>query len=559
MRRTRWAALLCLWTVPGAAGCGGADREVEHALEARLASDKPPPFLRGVRWSLVRQVYQDREHRPVWVRGAHLDGRARALVRALCEAGGEGLRPADYDLSGLRDALGWRKQGDEKRHATDRADLDLRLTALLLGLGTDLLSGRLDPRTVDDGWYLRTRRASADSTLRAAFLKDDSADLLESLRPRQKEYEELLDALDDLRKIAADGWPTVPPGKPLARGDRGPRVAALRERLWRSGDLEGRKDADPVFDHAVAEAVARFNARHGLPPDSTVGPASLSALNVPVQRRILQVELNLDRLRWLPADFEKRYVLVNIPDYHLYAYDGGRIRFEQRVIVGDEYRSATPVFADSMTYLVFHPEWNVPSSILVNEMLPRLREGKYDLAAHGLELLDTVGNSVVHDPSGIDWDDVDSTALPYRLRQKPGPRNALGRMKFMFPNRFNIYLHDTPDRELFDRRQRTLSHGCVRVEDPRQLAVFVLDGQQGWGERRVSEVLEDSVEAGSETVKLERPVPVYLLYLTAFVRDGELHFRNDPYGKDRRALGRLGKPTLEEPAVCAELERLIGD
>jgi len=430
---------------------------------------------------------------------------------------------------------------------------------MMLAFGTDLLAGQLDPRTVDDGWYLRARRSSVDSTLRAAFREDGFPDLLKSLRPQQKEYRELVEALDDYREILrGGGWPTVPPGKALHRGDRGERVAALRERLRVTGDLDAPADAKPVYDDEVARAVARFQVRHGLEPDSGVGRATLSALNVPVETRILQVELNLDRYRWLPAEFEKRYLLVNIPDFHLRAYDDDREVFEQRVIVGDEYQNATPVFADSMTYLVFRPEWNVPSSILVNEMLPKLREDIYDLAAHGFEVVDTQADSVVRDPSSIDWDDVDSGELSYRVRQRPGENNSLGLVKFMFPNRFNIYLHDTPSRKLFDRPVRTLSHGCVRVEDPVQLADFVLDGQEGWDEGKVREAMEDSKAKRGRTVSLEHPVPVYLLYLTAFVRDGELHIRNDPYGKDRRAMRRLGKPALDEPPICEELDRLLG-
>ena len=348
----------------------------------------------------------------------------------------------------------------------------------------------------------------------------------------------------------------MPAGEALRRGDGGERVAALRERLRATGDLDAPADAKPVYDDEVARAVARFQVRHGLQPDSGVGRATLSALNVPVEHRILQIELNLDRYRWLPAEFEKRYLLVNIPDFHLRAYDRGREAFEQRVIVGDEYQNATPVFADSMTYLVFRPEWNVPSSILVNEMLPKLRDEVYDLAARGFEIVDSQGE-VVRDPSSIDWDDVDTAESTYRVRQRPGENNSLGLVKFMFPNRFNIYLHDTPSRTLFDRPVRTLSHGCVRVEDPVQLADFVLDGQEGWDEGKIREAMEDSTAKRGRTVSLEQPVPVYLLYLTAFVRKDELHIRNDPYGKDRRAMRRLGKPALDAPSICEELDRLL--
>ncbi len=350
----------------------------------------------------------------------------------------------------------------------------------------------------------------------------------------------------------------MPPGKPLARGDRGERVAALRERLRATGELHASKNAEPVYDDNVAEAVARFRVRHGLQADSIVDGATLSALNVPVERRIMQIEVNLDRYRWLPAEFEKRYLMVNIPDFHLYGYEGGRERLEQRVIVGEEYQNATPVFADSMTYLVFRPEWNVPSSILVNEMLPKLREDIYDLAGHGFEVVDTQADTLVRDLSSIDWDDVDPAQLPYRVRQRSGESNSLGLVKFMFPNRFNIYLHDTPSRKLFDQPVRTLSHGCVRVEKPVELADFVLDGQGDWDEKSIREAMEDPKATRGRAVSLERPVPVYILYLTAFMRGGELHFRNDPYGKDRRAMKSLGQPLLEEPAICPELERLLG-
>ena len=540
------------------AGCEGRiDREVEEQIRGRVADKQPPAFVRGVRWSLLQQVYADREHRPIWLRGTRPEGRARELVRRICRSGEEGLRPGDYDLAGLRTALERLKQ-EKRPDPAALAALDLRLTTLLLGFGTDLLSGRLDPRAVDDGWYLTTRRSSVDSTLRAALRDDDSPDVLERLRPKQKEYDELVDALDEYREILRKGgWGTVPPGPALKSGDRNERVAALRRRLHATGDLGSGKESDQL-DKDVAGAVARFRVRHGLSADSTADKATIGAMNVPVETRIRQMEINLDRYRWLPAEITKRYVLVNIPDYRLYAYDGGKLRFEQRVIVGDQYTNATPVFADSMTYLVFRPEWNVPSSILAREILPRLQDDDdYDLAAQGLEVVDSAGR-VVKDPSEIDWDDEDTNDLHYRIRQKPGPTNALGRVKFMFPNRFNIYLHDTPGRKLFERERRTLSHGCVRVEDPVQLAGFALDGQDGWDQDRIDEALDDSVKPKSQLVSLKRPLPVYLLYLTAFVRDGAVQFRNDPYGKDRRAMGRIPAPALEPPTVCEEVDRLLG-
>jgi murein L,D-transpeptidase YcbB/YkuD len=558
MRRVLRTASTCLVLLAGIAGCGGdLEDAVRQEIRIRVSSTKAPDYVSGAPWRLVRQVYRDHEERPLWSKGGRPLGRARELVASICDAQREGLRPADYDLEGLRGAVRALK-AREHAGAPEIAALDIRLTAMMLAFGADLLGGRLDPRTVDDGWYLRARRSSVDSTLRVAFKQEGFLGMLDGLRPRQKDYRELVEALEKYRELARKGgWPKVPPGKPLERGARGDRVAALRERLRATDEFDAPKDAEPIYDDEVAKAVARFQVRHGLPPDSVVDRATLSGLNVPVETRILQIEVNLDRYRWLPAEFEKRYLLVNIPDFHLRAYEGGREKFEQRVIVGDEYQNATPVFADSMTYLVFRPEWNVPSSILVNEMLPKLREDIYDLARHGFEVVDTQADTLVRDLSSIDWEDVDTAELPYRVRQRPGEANSLGLVKFMFPNRFNIYLHDTPSRKLFDQPVRTLSHGCVRVEKPVELAEFVLDGQDDWDEGTIREAMEDPRAVRGRTVSLERPVPVYILYLTTFMRDGELHFRNDPYGKDRRAMGRLGKPLLEEPAICEELERLL--
>ena len=351
----------------------------------------------------------------------------------------------------------------------------------------------------------------------------------------------------------------MPAAKKLALGGKGPSVEALRRRLEATRDL---RDAGgkPIYDDEVALAVAKFQERHDLPPDGTAGPATLAALNVPVETRIRQIELNLERFRWLPSDFGPRYILVNIPDYRLYAYDDRKEALTMRVIVGDEYGSATPVFADSMTYLVFRPQWDMPRQILVDEVIPKVRENIYYLAQHGYEVIDTARNEVVADLSSIDWSGLDSTNITFRVRQKAGAGNALGNVKFMFPNRFSIYLHDTQTRQLFQQRERTMSHGCVRVEDPVKLAGYVLRGQGDWSEEKIREAMQptDSSEVEPVPVDLEQPVPVYLVYLTAFMRGGVLHFRDDPYGKDARVMSRMGKPALFDRSECKELEELAG-
>jgi L,D-transpeptidase YcbB len=549
-------ASACVVTVLGVGACRRDDptaKQIQVTLSSANAASTG-----SARLELVRHVYRDRDYRPLWIDGRKVNGQARDLIETLCHAEREGLRAADYDLAGLRTELEQLRDAENPEPAA-LAALDLRLTRSFLDYGADLLAGRLDPQAVDNGWYIRARRAAIDSTLRSALSHNDFDDMIAPLRPRQHEYKELLQALADYRELQAKGgWGTIAEVSRLKRGDEGPWVGALRYRLQATGEL--RKAAGkPVYDEDVAVAVAHFQERHGIPADSSVGPATLAALNVPVESRIRQIELNLERYRWLPSDFGKRYILVNIPDYRLYAYDGGKERLTMRVIVGDEYGNATPVFADSMTYLVFRPQWEMPRRILVDEVIPKVRENIYYLAQHGYEVVDTARNEVVADPASIDWSDLDTTNLYFRVRQKAGAGNALGNVKFMFPNQFSIYLHDTPTDHLFDKQRRTLSHGCVRVEDPVKLAGYALDGQKGWGDDEIREAMgpADSTEdVKPTTVDLEHPVPVYLLYLTTFMRDGELQFRDDPYGKDRQAMARMGQPAAADRSQCKALKEL---
>ena len=557
MTRATLLALVCVIGLATAA-CH-QDGSTDEAIRTMVSKKNPPASLKGARWKLVRQVYADREYRPLWLDADRLRGDTRDLIETLCHAEREGLRAADYDLAGLRTEL---ETLEKTKHPDPKtlAMLDVRLTRRFLDYGADLLAGRLDPQAVHDGWYIKARRAGIDSVLRSSLRSKNFDDMMAPLRPRQREYTEMVEALESYRELQAKGgWPRVPAAGKLALGMKGTPVEALRRRLAATGELKD-GGGKPVYSDDVALAVAKFQVRHGLPPDGTVGPATLAALNVPVETRIRQIELNLERFRWLPSDFGSRYILVNIPDYRLYAYDDGKEALTMRVIVGDEYGSATPVFADSMTYIVFRPQWDMPRQILVDEVIPRVRENIYYLAQHGYEVIDTARNEVVADPSAIDWSGLDSTNIPFRVRQKGGAGNALGNVKFMFPNRFSIYLHDTPTRHLFQQRERTMSHGCVRVEDPVKLAGYVLGGQGDWTEAKIRDAMQpaDSGDVEPVPVDLEQPVPVYLVYLTAFMRDGALHFRSDPYGKDARVMSRMGKPSPADRSECKELEELAG-
>ncbi len=557
MTRVLRLSCACVALLLAAHGCHPDDPS-SGAIRSALTTAVAPPSLRTSRWKLVQRIYSDRDYRPLWTTGPKLNRQARDLIETLCHAEREGLRAADYDLAGLSAEL--TRLHQEKDPAPRLiAALDLRLTQRFLDYGADLLAGRLDPQAIDNGWYIRARRAAIDSLLQASLRAEGLADVIEPLRPHQREYKEMVKALEQYREIQAKGgWPLVPGARKLARGSDGPAVRALRKRLDATDDL-GYAWGRTVYDDRVAAAVARFQERHGIPVDSAVGPATLKALNVPVESRIRQIELNLERYRWLPSDFGQRYILVNIPDYQLYAYDDGKQVLTMRVIVGDEYGHTTPVFADSMTYLVFRPQWDIPRRILVDEVIPKVQEDIYYLAKHGYEVVDTARNVVIADPSAIDWSDLDTTEIHFRVRQKAGIDNALGNVKFMFPNQFSVYLHDTPTDRLFERSKRTLSHGCVRVEDPVKLAGYVLADQGDWTEPKIREAIARP-KAGQTvapiTVDLKQPVPVYLVYLTAFMRDGVLHFRDDPYGKDSRVVRRMGMPAAADRSECGQLEEL---
>ena len=539
------------------AGCS-KDRGEETTAQLRRAAsvERAPEYLPRARWKVVRAVYGDREYASLWLDGDRLNGRGRDLVEALCRAAAHGLRPGQYDLPGLLKDLESLK--DDGATAEELARLDLRLTSLFVDFGADLLAGQVDPRVVDSGWYIKERRAQVDSTLRVAARAEAFEAMLAPLLPGQPEYAQLVRGLASYRALAArGGWPAVPAGGALRPGATGPRVAALRARLAASGDLDATQSTGDAYDAALKAAVAHFQARHGLKADSVATPATLAAANVPVERRIQQLELNLERIRWLPKAFGDRHILVNIPDFALRAYDGGEEVLNMRVVVGKQYESATPIFADTMSYVVFRPYWNVPAGIVREEIVPKMRENTQWIAANNYELVDPKNDSLVIDPGTIDWEGVDTATFDYRVRQKPGPTNSLGKVKFMFPNQFDIYLHDTPSKSLFSRTERDFSHGCIRVEHPDRLARYVFSGAGGMSEAEIREAMSGEE---SRTVTVKNRLPVYIVYLTAFARGGALHFREDIYGADRRALARL-RPTRRDAvaSTCEAIRTLVGD
>jgi murein L,D-transpeptidase YcbB/YkuD len=383
----------------------------------------------------------------------------------------------------------------------------------------------------------------------------DSTDFLAYLAPDPPRYLGLRRVLQRYREIVGSGgWPRLAQGPILREGDHDPRVAVLRRRLAVEGDLSDVGPAEApgaeIFDAALSRAVRRFQTRHGLEADGLVGRRTRAALNVAAEARLEQIMINMERWRsmaWAPRD---RFLLVNIAGFSLEVIEGRHVLFDMRVIVGRPTRP-TPVFSDIMTYIDFNPTWTVPRRIAERDILPEVRKDIGYLARHNIRVFVGRGGSASEiDPELVDWPGLPPDKLPIVLRQDPGPGNALGRVKFMLPNPYEIYLHDTPQRKLFKRAKRAFSSGCVRLERPLDLAEYLLAGQEGWSRSEIEEVI---AQGKTLTVPLARPVPVHITYATAWAADdGRVHFRDDIYRLDTAFAGSPPASSSER-ATLAEL------
>ena len=479
--------------------------------------------------TLLPAFYESRNFRRAWSDGS----RAEALLRAIRDSERDGLDPSDYH----RDAL----EAAAKSKPEDELGLDLIRTDALIRLGYHILFGKVDPASFDPDWnYERVIQGfDAVRELEDLLAAPDLAARLDSEKPSHPIYVGLRAALARYRALRdAGGWPRVPAGAPLKPGAADVRVRVLRARLAATEDLPSTEVEAPAgseaYDESLAAAVRRFQARHGLNEDGVVGARTLEELNVSVAKRIDQLRVNLERGRWLLRDIGRTFLAVNVAGYRLVYVKDGAIAWETKVQVGKPYR-ATPVFRSEISYLVLNPTWTVPPGILRNDIIPEQRRDGGTLERKGLRVFDRSGQEV--SPSAVDWS---ARSFPYTVRQDPGPTNALGRVKFMFPNEHNVYLHDTPSRNLFESDDRAFSSGCIRVEDPLKLAELLLAGQSNWNRQTIDRV----VAAGeTRTVTIKPRVPVLLTYWTAWVRaSGELQFRRDIYGRDPEVSAALNAP-----------------
>ena len=476
--------------------------------------------------------YQRRDFAPAWSDGSALQPRTGELFAALAAAPDDGLRAEDYRLAALQ-----RLAAAEHGNPSDLAELDLLLSNAFLTFAGDLRNGKVNPAALYPDCALGRDITDLATILEEALQANRVRPALAALAPPGPGYQMLRAALKRYRALAQQpGAAPVPPGSTLRLGDRGERVAALRARLAEAADADNAPRsplpaASPdLFDAPLAEAVRAFEARHGLEEDSVAGRGVLAEVNQQAADHVRQIEVNLERWRWLPHDLDgpigpgilgRRHVLVNIAAFHLEAVEEGKTVLEMRVIVGKPY-TRTPIFSSAMNAVVLNPSWSVPANIAAHELFPKARKDPSYFQREGYEVL----------PGS-------------RVRQKPGPKNALGRIKLVFPNRFDVYLHDTSAPALFGRTQRTFSHGCIRIEKPFDLAVWALRDDPRW----TPEAIRAAIDTGRErSVPLPAKIPVHVAYWTAWVGDdGVLRLGRDVYQRDAQ-LARLLAGTAPKEA-----------
>lgn len=480
--------------------------------------------------------YRDGGYAPLWV-GSQPRQRARraALFAALAQAGANGLPAARYRVGTLR------RQFDRADSAHARAEAEVALSRAFLQYARDVQTGLLVPSRIDRGIARLPPYRDRGSYLRA-LAQSNPAAFFRALPPDTAEYRALRAEKQRLeRLIVRGGWGTAVPASGLKPGESGPAVAALRARLTAMGYRVGGGDS---YDAGLAAAVRRFQIVHGLAPDGIAGRNTMAEINRPAAARLAAVVVAMERERWLNSDRGRRHVLVNLAGFSARIIDDGRETLRTRAVIGQNAAGRrSPEFSDMMEYLVFNPSWYVPRSIATQEYLPLLKKNPYALGR--FEITDAAGRRISR--AETDFSGYSAASFPFSMRQPPGPDNALGQVKFVFPNRFSVYLHDTPHKQLFDREIRAFSHGCIRLADPLRFAYVLLKPQDRDPEAFMRRILA----TGEETkVILQSPVPVHLIYRTALSEaDGTMGYRRDIYGRDAKIAAALRRAGVALGAV----------
>ncbi|SDO53653.1 L,D-transpeptidase family protein [Desulforhopalus singaporensis] len=480
-------------------------------------------------------IYHETGGQPLWVGVDGVGDRAAVILDYLARSDLEGLDPSDYEVDELQRL--W-----NAREVQQLARLDTLLTYNLVKYIHDMSYGQIKYRAVDPALFAEAGNEEFDpfAAIDTAMKIPDLKKYLESLAPRHQYYENLKEALRYYRALAKQNdFERIGGGKLIRPGDTDTRLVPIQKLLMTKKELGEDHQLVESYSPELVRAVTGFQSKYGLEPDGIIGPKTLGAMNLSFGELIMKIRVNMARWRWHAHELGDNYILVNIAGFTLKAVRNGQLRLEVPVIVG-KYQHQTPVFSNLIRYLDFNPYWNVPPSIARNEELPALRRDRNHLVERNIRLFSGWQPDAVElDSTAIDWQKVSRAQMSrYKLRQEPGPENALGRVKFVFPNRYMVYLHDTPARELFEHSKRSFSHGCIRVSNPLALASFLLQGQDGEFTAENFEEIEGLEKR--KIVRLAEPFPIHITYQTAWVdKNNQIHFNSDVYGRDAKLMQAL--------------------
>ena len=486
-----------------------------------------------------REIYNAMEYQPLWVDDSGLTSRAEDAIAVIANAGSQGLSAKRYGIEAIQTlthSVSLRGEPDTRTLAA----IDLLISHAILNYMEDTRDGALSPQRKE---RITMNRKTADSVklLTIAATSSNLKELMKTQEPENAEYKALRATLDAYRAIAENGgWESWKNGKAIRPNETDSRIPNLRRILTVMGDYSGSESDSTKYDAALQAAIKQFQKRHGLNPEGVIGTTTQKFLAVPVEARIRQIIVNLERMRWMPSDLGAKHVLVNVPGYTLYGFDNGKQTLTMRVIVGKP-QTSTPIFSNVITNVVFNPSWSAPQSIVRSELLPKLRKNPgYFVNA---------GFTVYHNGSPVDPHSVDpDSGGSFAFRQKPSTRNALGKIKFNLPDNDSIYMHSTAKPELFSTEMRALSHGCIRLEDPKAMAQYILGTEEGWDAEKIDRTYDSSAPRTADV----SDVPVHLVYWTAWTDAGGItHFYDDVYGKDDKVEDAL-IPASEKSLRLAE-------
>ena len=483
----------------------------------------------------IPKFYKERNYEPAWTDKKIID----ELLEAIKESYDHGLNPNDYHLSSIQ-RLQKKIYENGSNDPSLLADFDVLLTDALLRLSFHLFYGKVSPESLDPDWNFKRKLMDEEPHIYLArILKSGKIkEALNKLSPDATYYKVLKIWLKKYREFAKHPWPLVPKGKSLRLGMSSPRVKILKKRLIAEGFLTTNEDnVTEVFDQALFEAVKAFQLHHGLEVDGVVGKNTIRALNIPPKEKVNKIRVNLERARWLLHDLPKRFLLVNIAAFKLYYFENEQKKWSCKVMVGKPYWK-TPVFRATLKYIVVNPYWVVPPGILEKEIIPKIKKDISYLTRNNLEIVDLKGRPI--NPYSINWANINPKHFPYIIRQRPGPKNPLGRIKFIFPNKHFVFLHDTPSKKLFSRTIRAFSHGCIRVEKPLELVGILFKDSKKWNIEKIKKII---ASGKNKTIYLERQIPIFILYWTVERNDDDtITFLQDIYNRDKKILIGLDTP-----------------